>query len=288
MLAFNRRAAAIAWTVSLVVGGLVIVYAVRKTIFIFVLAVFLAYMIYPLVQRLLHAVPRHLSRAAATAVVFAALALLLGTLLAFAGPHIAAQANGLAEQLPSLLRDPNVVDRIPLPDWLLPYRARLVELVREHAGDAAAYGAAMAKSLGKFLLAAGASAVFAVLIPILAFMMISNGPAFRTRFLAWTTHHRHATMWRRIVDDLDTLLGGYIRALLILAFATVVSYSIVFSIAGVPYGLLLALIAGILEFIPVLGPLAAALLSIVVAGVSGYGHVLWILGFVAVYRIFQD
>ncbi|MEO8921635.1 MAG: AI-2E family transporter [Caldimonas sp.] len=272
---------------SLVVVALFVVYAVRKTLFIFVLAVFLSYMIYPLVRRLVRVLPR-LSRSAATATVFAVLALLLGTVLALAGPRIADQASHFSEQLPSLLRDGNVIARIPLPEWLLPYRAKLAELVREHAGDITSYGAAMAQDLGKLLLTAGANVVFVVLIPILAFIMISSGPEFQAGFLKWVAPHRRAAMWRRIVDDLDTLLGGYIRALLILAFATIASYSIVFSIAGVPYGLLLALIAGVLEFIPVLGPLLAALLCVLVAGISGYGHLWWIVGFIAVYRLFQD
>ena len=75
---------------------------------------------------------------------------------------------------------------------------------------------------------------------------------------------------------------------MILALATIVVYSIAFSVAGVPYGLLLATLAGVLEFIPVLGPLAAALICVGVAGLSGYDHVLAILGFIAVYRVFQD
>ncbi|MDQ2736595.1 MAG: AI-2E family transporter, partial [Pseudomonadota bacterium] len=274
-------------TVSLVAVALFVVYAVRKTLFIFVLAVFLSYMIYPLVRRLVRVLPR-LSRSAATATVFAVLALLLGTVLALAGPRIADQASNFSEQLPALLRDGNVIERLPLPDWLVPYRAKLAELVREHAGDITGYGAAMAQDLGKLLLTAGANVAFVVLIPILAFIMITSGPEFRSGFLKWVAHHPHAAMWRRIVDDLDTLLGGYIRALLILAFATIASYSIVFSIAGVPYGLLLALIAGVLEFIPVLGPLLAALLCVLVAGISGYGHLWWIVGFIAVYRLFQD
>jgi predicted PurR-regulated permease PerM len=127
-----------------------------------------------------------------------------------------------------------------------------------------------------------------VLIPILAFLMLTSGPAARARFLAWTTRHPHPTMWRHIIDDLDVLLGGYIRALVILAFATAVSYSLVFTLMGLSYSLPLGLVAGVLEFIPVLGPLIAALFTISVAALSGYDHVLWLVAFIAVYRIFQD
>jgi predicted PurR-regulated permease PerM len=56
---------------------------------------------------------------------------------------------------------------------------------------------------------------------------------------------------------------------------------------GVPYGLLLAATAGLLEFIPMLGPLTASVLILTVAGVAG-SHLLAVLIFLGVYRVFQD
>jgi len=46
--------------------------------------------------------------------------------------------------------------------------------------------------------------------------------------------------------------------------------------------------AALLEFIPFAGPLAAAILAVVVAGFSGFDHVFWLIGFIAAYRLFQD
>jgi predicted PurR-regulated permease PerM len=56
----------------------------------------------------------------------------------------------------------------------------------------------------------------------------------------------------------------------------------------VPYALLLAAIAGMLEFIPMIGPFTAAVTIVLVAGFSGYPHLLWVLIFLGVYRLFQD
>lgn len=289
MLAFDRRAAAITWTVGLVLLGFYLAYAVRRTIFLFVLAVFLAYMIVPLVRLLLkHVRALQARRPLATAIVFVFLVLALAGALSIAGPRIAEEGSRLTEQLPSLVGDGNLLDRIPLPDWLAPYRSRLVEFVRAHSADATGNSAELAKRAGKLVLVLGESSLFIVLIPILAFMMIVTAPVARERLLRWLEHHPHSTMWKRVLADLDTLLGGYIRALLILAAATTASYSIAFSIGGVPYALVLALAAGVLEFIPVLGPLVAALLCLAIAGASGYHHLLWIAGFIVVYRIFQD
>ena len=90
------------------------------------------------------------------------------------------------------------------------------------------------------------------------------------------------------LNDLDLLIGRYIRALVTLSAATFVFYLIFMEITGVPYAVLLASIAAPLEFIPVLGPLTASIIIVLVAAFSGYPHLLWIVVFLAVYRIFQD
>lgn len=110
----------------------------------------------------------------------------------------------------------------------------------------------------------------------------------RDQFLDWTAGGRQGSMWQRIVDDLDALLGRFIRALLLLSLATFVAYAIFFYVAGVPYGVLLAVGAAVLEFIPVIGPLVAAIACVIVAGLSGYTHLLVLAGFIALYRLFQD
>ena len=288
MLAFDRRTASVVWTASLLLATFYVVFEVRKTLFVFVLALFLAYMLYPVVLRLLTLSKRKLAPAVATGIVFAVFVIAIGIVLAIVGPLLADQADHFADQAPALLKNASFLDKIPLPDWLAPYRDKLTQFARDHLGDGTQFAAPLARGVGQFLLVLTANAIYVILIPILAFLMIANGHAMHDRFLAWSRSKRHAAMWRHIVDDLDILLGGYIRALVILALATIVCYSVVFSIAGVPFGLLLALAAGVLEFIPVLGPLIAAVACVVVAGIGGYDHVFWILGFIALYRVFQD
>jgi predicted PurR-regulated permease PerM len=79
-----------------------------------------------------------------------------------------------------------------------------------------------------------------------------------------------------------------VRALALLSLATVVIYSAVLSLLDVPFALLLALLAALLEIIPVFGPLMAAVSILAVAGASGYEHMWWLVLFLAAYRVFQD
>ncbi|HUK18670.1 MAG TPA: AI-2E family transporter, partial [Bryobacteraceae bacterium] len=83
------------------------------------------------------------------------------------------------------------------------------------------------------------------------------------------------------------LLAHYMRALVILSLAAFSAYSLAFSLMGVPFAVLLAVVGGLLEFIPMLGPLTAGLLIVIVGAVSG-ANVPAIVIFLLAYRVFQD
>ncbi len=288
MLGFDVRTARATWTVALVVLAIYATYSIRRTLFIFVLAVFFSYLLSPLVRRLRRHAPKRLSHTASTAIIFGLLIAVIAALLALIAPPIVDQASKLSEQLPQLVRGSNVIDRLPLPEWLAPYRDRIVEFVRQNVATGTAAAVPLARQVAHVLFLVAANMLFVVLIPILAFLMIKDGATMRERYLQWAGGRVHAPFWRHLVDDLDLMLGRYMRSLLILSLAASVAYAIAFSVVGMPYGLLLAVVAGCLEFIPVAGPLAAAVFAMVVAALTGFDH-LWLLAlFLIVYRLFQD
>ncbi|MCE5202683.1 MAG: AI-2E family transporter [Coriobacteriales bacterium] len=61
------------------------------------------------------------------------------------------------------------------------------------------------------------------------------------------------------------VLSGYLRGQLIVSTATAVMVATVFSILGVPYALVLGLLAGVLNVIPWFGPMIAEIVSAIVA-----------------------
>ena len=69
LMGFDRRVAQAAWSVALVAGLLYAVYAVRQTLFIFILGLFFAYLIYPLARVAALKRPR-LSRVVSAGIVF--------------------------------------------------------------------------------------------------------------------------------------------------------------------------------------------------------------------------
>jgi predicted PurR-regulated permease PerM len=90
-----------------------------------------------------------------------------------------------------------------------------------------------------------------------------------------------------VMEDIHFLLAQYMRALVLLALATFSAYSLFFTIVHVPYGVLLAAVAMMLVFIPMIGPLSAAAIILIVTLVSGGSF--WLVAvFLIAYRMFQD
>jgi predicted PurR-regulated permease PerM len=61
-----------------------------------------------------------------------------------------------------------------------------------------------------------------------------------------------------------------------------------FLLIGVPYALLLGVVAGLLEFIPLVGPLAVALGATVVTSFHSISQAMWVLAFLGALRLAQD
>ncbi|HEX2265172.1 MAG TPA: AI-2E family transporter, partial [Solirubrobacterales bacterium] len=89
-------------------------------------------------------------------------------------------------------------------------------------------------------------------------------------------------------QDINSTLAAYIRAQLISCLLIGSICTAAFYIFGVRYALVLGLVAGMLEFIPLLGPVVVAALAGTVAGFDSVGKALTVLVFLGVLRIVHD
>jgi predicted PurR-regulated permease PerM len=288
MLGFDRDVARAAWTVLCLALLLYGVYIIRQTLFILVLAIFLAYAVHPLIALAERDRPRRLPRSVIIGVVFALVITVVSVSIVMLGSQVGEQAARLGEQIPALKDNADLLNRIPLPHWLEVYRPRLNQWLRDQLSSGAAQAFPFVREVGTRALHVAGNAIFVVLIPILSFMLIKDAATLRATFLGWIEDPSARRTWQTMLDDTNLLLGRYIRALLLLSIATLIAYSLAFELMGVPYALLLAAIAAVLEFVPLIGPLLALGIALTVAAVSGYDNLLWILLFVAAYRVFQD
>jgi predicted PurR-regulated permease PerM len=89
-------------------------------------------------------------------------------------------------------------------------------------------------------------------------------------------------------DLIDMKLGAYVRGQLILIVLVAVVLSIAFTAIGLPYSILIGTFAGVVELIPVIGPLAAGALAVGVGLTDSWEVALAAGLIVLVVRLLED
>jgi len=282
MLGFDQRAARSTWTAALVLLLLYVVYLARKTLFVFTLALLFAYLLSPLVNLLDRIFPARRTRTAALALAFVMVVGVLGGLGFEIGARVVEEATVLARSFPAMVEN----WQHPLPnDHSL--QAQIVERVRS---EVAARSSGLISELPQYglrLLSVASDVIYVVIIPVLAFLFLKDAPTMRGHVLDLLEEGPRRALLGDLISDVHLLLAHYMRALFLLSVAAFAAYAIFFSVLRVPYAILLAAIGGLLEFIPMLGPVAAIALILIVAGAAGV-NLLPILAGVIVYRMIQD
>ncbi len=288
MLGIDRRAARVTWTVVLIALALLLAFEARETIMVFTLALFFAYMLSPLVELISRFTPKRVSRNVSLAVVYL---MLVGAIIGIGfllGGTLADQAATLTAKLPELVKAQDPLAGLPFLDWLGPYRDRILEAVRGQLSNLDKNAIPILKQAATEILAHVGSVLTTVLIPILAFFFLKDGHEIKEAMLDSARDPANRMLFEDILADIHVMLGHYIRALITLSAATFISYSLFLQATGAQYAMLLGGVAAVLEFIPVVGPLTAAVAIVLVCGVTGYSHIVAVLVFILVYRMFQD
>jgi predicted PurR-regulated permease PerM len=269
-------------------GLLLALYSIRETLFIFILAIFFSYMMNPLVAFVDKHARGRASRVGSMGLVYLAVMAILMISLVAIGSQIVTEATRLASQLPSLIQNPDWLDRLPIPASLSSVKQQLGDSMRQQAASLSENALPVIRDVGLEAVSYAGNAVYVVLVPILSFMLSKDAPDIKRSLLEWLGDGPGRLLWEGVAEDLNVLLAGYIRALVLLSAATLVVFSVFLSIAGVPYSVLFGVLAAALEFIPMVGPLTAAGIVLVVAGFSGYPHMVVLATFFVLYRLFED
>jgi predicted PurR-regulated permease PerM len=82
---------------------------------------------------------------------------------------------------------------------------------------------------------------------------------------------------REFLDLAETKMGGYIRGQAILSLTVGVAAFVSYTLIGLPFALVLSIIAGIMEMIPVFGPVLGAIPALLVALSVDPGKAIWVL-----------
>ena len=287
MLGIDPRAARAAWTVFLVALLIAAAYRVRETLVVFMIALLFAYLLMPLVGLIERFTPRRVSPRIALVIVYL---LLVGAIVGIGvtlGSNLVDEANSLAAQLPDLLKNRSWLQQLPLPQWLEPARARIADWIQDQVNQGGQQFLPYARSLGGQLLSGARYVLYAILVPILSFFFLKDGGKIRESIVGMVHEHRRLVV-DEILEDINRMLGEYIRALVLLAVVSFITVSLFLAISGAPYTMLLALTAALGEFLPVVGPAGAMIVTLIVTGLAGYNHLFLYFVFWILFRLFQD
>jgi predicted PurR-regulated permease PerM len=286
MLGIERSAARYTWTAAMVLLFLWLVYQLRSTLFIFALALLFAYLLSPLVDLLDRAIPRKGTRTLALAlayVIFIGAVVLVGIQI---GTRVVSQADTLAKRLPDMLAQ--LEQPAPIaPEAVNSLKAQVISRLRSDWAQRSSDIMRELPSAGLKFLSAASNLIYVVIVPVLAFFFLKDGDLIRGNMLEFLDTGPLRGVVESVVADIHLLLARYMRALVLLSLSTFTAYAIFFTIMGVPFGVLLAVVAMVLEFIPMIGPLTAVAAILLVTLISG-AHFWTVAIFLVAWRMFTD
>ncbi|MDX2181885.1 MAG: AI-2E family transporter [Bryobacteraceae bacterium] len=280
-LGLDPRVIRIVWTAAVCYA----LWYVRGTLFLFAVAILLAYVLLPLVEWVTHRVVAR-RRGLALAVVYIAAISAIGLALTLVGTFAAQQAKALAKAIPGWYNR-LASNQIPWPASIRPYVERAVEelnvYIQTHTEDI--LGAV--SSAGLQLMGAIGSIFSVIVVLVLSFFLLKEGEAW-ARAIVGSLPKRYQPVGEAIAADLHNVMGKYTRSMFLVALLTVILYGVVFSLLGVPYAILLSVVAFPFEFLPIVGPSLAFAIVVLVCIFSGFkGWVLLIVSYILM-RLFQD
>lgn len=247
----------------------VFIWLFRAVLTPFVLGIVIAYLLNPLVKRFS---TKGIQRTTSSAIILALFFLIVTVILIVVSPIIAKESTELIKALPGYL-DKFFVQIQPYLGW---FQERLGENLGENYIEDAK--ALMKSNASKLLslsgglaggLAAGGQAIIGtmttlVITPLVAFYMMREWPVV-TGWVENLIPRHNAKVFNDLIDQIDRKLSGFIRGQISVAFLLGLIYAIALTVAGLNYGFLIGISAGVLSIIPMVGSTMGLLAAVIVA-----------------------
>ena len=283
-LSSNHRKRLVLVVASIVVVFLLL-YIARGALFPFIIGGVFAYILFPAVRALEKIMPwrsRHPDAArivAIAAIYLTALAILVG-LLALIIPPAVRQSTSLIENLPNIYSEA----REAVEELTERFAEDIPEDVRKMAEDILADLGDILISVIQSTLAKTLSTVtntfsFIIglaIVPVLIFYLLKDGERLVESSLSVFPKNAkgHA---REVVRIVNESLGAYIRAQLLLMLFVGLIVFVGLLLLDIEFAVLLAIVAGFTEAIPVVGPIIGAVPGIIVTLATDPEKIVWVL-----------
>jgi predicted PurR-regulated permease PerM len=199
--------------------------------------------------------------------VILAFAVVLGASAFFFGRAVVTQSVQFAQTLPQVIE--KAKERLRQSE----YGKRVVE-----ASEAPSPEADM-KVVGRGLrlVATTVSALGSLVVVLVLAIFLAWQPRAYADGLVRLVPKRRRKRAREVLDAVGRMLKRWLVGQLILMAIVMVLTGIALSLLGVPFALPLALFAGLMEFVPYIGPIVAAVPGVLVAFAEGPQLALWVV-----------
>lgn len=285
---FDKTTARVLATVILFAAIGALVWGARHTLIAFLFAIFFAYMLDPVVSLVARTRIGHDSRGRSILIVYIVLVGALAILFTFVGPKLVTEGRALAGKLPQLLEgvtSGQIAREIgSRRGWSWNTQVRAEDFLASHSQTILRW----AQDAGSRAAELATNAIWIIIIPILAIFFLKDGRDFSESLIQTICRGDQRQFLRGIIEDLNVMLAAYIRAQLLLAAISLVVYTAVLSGLRVPYAVVLGVLGGLAEFVPVVGPLVAAASILGVSFLLNYEHLLLVAIFLGLWRLIQD
>ena len=272
-----------------------IVYKLTTVLLLVVLSIFFAYLVAPLVDLVQRPMQiggreRVIPRGLAIGIVYLVLFSGAGLAIYFLAPQLGAQFPEFKQTAAAYYKTITATsDRIN--QYFMQHRMPegIVKAINNTVLGVIARGGELASAAFERMLGLIIFIPWLVLIPVLSFFFLKDADSFRRSVLAMLPRGRLRWRGDELFQDINSTLAAYIRAQLTACLVIGAICSVGFALLGLPSPLVLGLIAGMLEFVPLVGPLTVAILATALALLhSGFGLAFLVLLFLGVLRMVQD
>ena len=272
-------------TAAIVVAAVAVVYFLGSVLLTLGISTVLAYVLLPVAKLLERGMPwRHkrpgLARGIAVGIIFLiGLGIFAGLIIAVVPPTIE-QGQRFIADFPAFLNNA----RITIEGWVARYADVVPADLRDQAEQALAgaggiIGAAAWNVVKQTLGIITGSFAFILGLataPVLIFyLMKDSGPIRESLHAPFPTAIR--PYLRDILDIADRTLGGYIRGQLTLGVVVGVFVAVGLLVIQVPFAVLLGIVAGLTELVPIIGPWIGGAVGVLVTLATAPDKVLWVI-----------
>jgi predicted PurR-regulated permease PerM len=252
-----------------------LLYRFHQVLFILFIAIVIGTVIRPVVTWLRR---RGIPELAGVILVYLLLLLLLIGFVLLLAPMIVEQGTAITAALPGYFQNLRI--------WMIRQPSPVIESLRLLLPDTPSFTISIQQTEQEILAAAGqalgyiglaSQAIFTVIVILLLayYWTVDGSRILRTLLRPLPRAQRESVS--ELVSAMETKVSAFVAGQGILMLAIGIMSLIAYWLIGLPYLLVLAFVAGLMEIVPIVGPILGAVPAVIVALTLGPDKVIWVI-----------